>query len=228
MKIVFTYYTNEGQNLLCNFRTEESFLSTAKKSVCAAREYISEMVVIYTDKVGEEYLSKHIEAEYVVVDYAQYNFPPTAWNFPKLISYALQESAFIHLDFDFIIESKPTNLDNEIVTENINQLTYLSGQLSFLPQSIRDHYSPNNICSGLIGGTNTKVFKKLLEVASKIITSIKEPRFIHLHCIEEVVLTAICKRNKIAPVIIDCDFTHYQSADAKSLLAAEEVEDLSL
>lgn len=214
-RLVYTYWTNKGTNYLGGFHDEASMMEIFEASLEKSKEYFDD-VIIYCDQEGKDFLvEKEIYCEYVVIDYDMYEFNPKYWNFPKLITYALQEEAFLHIDMDVILETLPQNLHQTLICEKIRGLVQLSSQRSFLPKAIRDNFSPHNICSGILGG-DPKVFKKLLEIASHVVKEkTTNTSFTLLFGIEEIILTSLCKVNDIQPSVIDCKFTHYQSSSEK-------------
>ena len=222
-RLVYTYHTAKGSNLLAGFHSIESMLSTFKESLENSKKFF-EKVVIYTDLEGSEFLnSKEIECEMVIIDYSKYEWNKLFWNYPKLITYNLQDDPFLHLDMDFILHNKPENLKERVLCEKIRGLTMFSRDRSFLPKMILDNYNPNNICSGALGG-DPLVFKKLFDISSVLVKNkSKDIGFNHIFAIEEIVLTSLCKINDIAPKPIDCDFTHYQGSEAKMEILEKEL-----
>lgn len=228
MKIVYTYWTNNGDNYLAGFGDIESFKRIALESL-EASALISDNIVIYTDVEGrDKLLELGISTPTEVVDYSAYEFNPNWWNFPKLITYSLQNTRFLHLDFDVVLHTIPTNLDATLICEKYRGLTQLSYQREFLPKVIQDNFSPKLICSGILGG-DPEIFKVLMTVAEPIVLTKGFITFETLFTLEEVALTALAKINNITAEPIDCDFTHYQgSKQKKELMPEMTLEELKI
>ena len=217
-RLCYTYYTGKGANYLSGFHTTESFLQIAKRSVEQARKFFPE-VLIYTDEEGKLFLQQEgFDVDFCIVDYDSYEWNKGFWSFPKLITYNLQDRPFLHIDMDVILESKPTNSDCPLICEKVRPLVMFSSRRKWLPPVVQANYSPNNICSGILGG-NPEIFKKLFSVSSQLVKNRDNHiSFDMVMGIEEIVLTAICKLNGISPQAIDCVFTHYQSSAEKMRL----------
>lgn len=183
MNIVYTYFSDGIKNLDCGFCEIALFLECAKKSLRSAlKQEGVDKVLIYTDKFGKDFLSSKIDFVYVfngienrkdklkfiIVDYDQYEYDKRFWNFPKLITYKLQNSPFIHIDFDVVLnEGFLEGVDEscDIYTEKIRTID--RGKLDFLGEFDKNNGIDDIICSGLLGG-NIKaldLFKKNFIVA---------------------------------------------------------------
>jgi len=217
-RLVYTYWTNKGNNFLAGFHTVESLLKVFRESLYNSGKFFKE-VIVYTDWEGKNFLlSQGIECDYEVIDYDSYDWNKRFWSFPKLITYSLQEKPFLHIDMDVILTSKPTNLNNTIICEKIRPLVMLSKDRHFLPEVIKKNYTPYNICSGILGG-DPGLFKILFNVSSQVVKNKTERvDFNMIFGIEEITLSAICKANNIQPTVIDCEFVHYQSSTDKAKL----------
>ena len=222
-RLVYTYYTAKGSNLLAGFHSTESMIKTFKESLENSKKFFTK-VVVYTDLEGSKFLSSQgVDCEMVIVDYDDYEWNKLFWCFPKLITYNLQNEPFLHLDIDFILHDKPKNLEDRVLCEKIRGLVMLSRDRSFLPKEILDNYTPNNICSGALGG-DPLVFKKLFDVSSVLVKNkSKDISFNHVFAIEEIVLTSLCKMNNIEPKPINCTFTHYQGSESKMEILKKEL-----
>lgn len=216
-KIIYTYWTNKGTDFLCGFQSENAFIKGAKGSLNRSLK-ITPNVEIWGDIEGKEYLQSHgCEVNFVVVDYDQYTWNKGYWNFPKLITYSLQEEPFLHLDFDVVLFDRPTNLSADIVCEKIRPIGDLTAlERDYLPLAIKENYHPCIICSGILGGNNIKVFKKLLEIATPIAQKYGNVSDKNRYILEEVILTVIARLNNISYEAINCNFKHWQGVFAKS------------
>jgi|GEM_PF-1719027 len=216
-RLLYTFWTNEGNNLENNFVNIQQMVDLFDRSLEKSKEFF-EHVVIYTDSGGKDFLEKAgvSDVEYVVLDYSQYKFNKEIWCFPKIITYSLQKERFLHIDMDLILEEKPRNLHEKLLCEKTRPLFQLSTERDFLPEMVKKHFNPINICSGALGG-DPAIFKKLFTIASKVADNknlIVTPEV--LFGIEEIILTSIASANNISPAPIDCRFTHYQGYSNKS------------
>lgn len=217
-KLIYTYWTNSGTNFTCGFPTEELFISFLTKSVQQSKLFF-ESVQIYTDQHGYDKLKNKIEAIYVVVDYSIYNFDERFWNFPKLVTYNLQQAPFIHIDCDVILFEKPNGLDADIITEKERGSVILSKDVyPLLPEYINKHVSI--VCSGLLGGNNINIFKELFSIASEAILDkeFNSVKFNNLVAIEEIVITHLIKKDSIIFEQINQDyFVHFQGRNKANI-----------
>jgi hypothetical protein len=167
------------------------------KSIEASYNLVSK-VVIYCDREGYEFLTDKVTADLVLVDYSLYDFDSRYWNFPKLLTYYLQEEPFLHVDIDAIVlEFDPKA---EIVSEAKRGVAY---DLALYPSNTRpdvlSFFKGSLTCSGILGGNNLLVFKELFEtvleaVANKdgfIVTD--KSRMV----IEEVIISSIISKYNI-------------------------------
>lgn len=223
MKFCYTYWTNNGDNVCCGFDYPSFFFETAEKSLrCASKQPYADDIVIYTDKLGYDIIKNNIKkvpgVSFYIVDYKEYDFDKRYWNFPKMLTYSLQEEEFIHLDFDVFI--KPNFVE---------QIDYSA---SLFSEKLRDfehvkefdRFNANNkkpkklICSGLIGGTNLDAFKDNFSAAQIVCKPTKEKvTFENLVAIEEYSLTkmSIARGLSIQEFCPD-SFIHFQGKNKHS------------
>jgi hypothetical protein len=230
-RAIYTYWTNDGKNYLCGFSSFNLFVKTFKKSLLQTKKYFS-TVVVYTDALGDAFLKENgFKVDTIIVDYTAYDFNTGYWNFSKLITYNLQNEPFVHIDTDLILKSEPQNLDANYLCEKHRVMSpQASVERLFLGDVICKNYSPNIICSGLLGG-DPAIFKLLFSVASEIVKVKGKVSFEMMFCVEEVVLTALCKINNIVFSAIDCKFVHHQGSLAKLELEKKKefkIKDLTL
>lgn len=208
MKAIYTYWTQDGSNMLCRFPSIATFNKMAKITVEQSLNIFDE-VQIYTDVEGKAHLLSIglDESLITLVDYSQYDFDPRFWNYPKLISYSLQNSPFIHLDFDAILYKIPDPAD--IITEKRRSSDLQKRWNSFdLVTEVPDEL----ICSGIVGGHNTDVFKDLLDKCEESVSvaynahrQVSNP--MDLIEIEEVVLTDLSIKRGL--LVQDCGYENY-------------------
>lgn len=196
MNCLYTYWSKEGENVDCGFGFPQFFFECAGKSIRTAfKNY--ESVIIYTDSIGKSILETNIpevkDCKIVTIDYSEYDFDSRYWNFPKMITYSLQEEPFIHIDFDVFLKddfSKQTNTVYDIYSETIREYGYVKKHLD---KFSKDGKMPNKIiCSGIIGGNNIEVFKKNFEIAKEVCKPTKKKvHFEDLWAIEEYSFTKL-------------------------------------
>ena len=190
MNIVYTYFSDGIRNLDCGFCEIALFLECAKKSLRSAlKQEGVDKVLIYTDDFGKKFLSEKIDFGYVfngiedkkdklkfvVVDYSEYDYDKRFWNFPKLVTYKLQDSPFIHIDFDVVLgENFLTDIDStcDIYTEKIRTID--RAKLDFLGDFDENDGIDEIICSGLLGGNERSLdlFKRNFNDAEKYCKSV--------------------------------------------------------
>lgn len=244
-KIIYTYWTNKGKNLLCGFGNEATFIQYAKGSLAKSLK-ITPNVTIYGDIEGKNYLeSLGCTVDFIIVDYDAIPFNKGYWNFPKLITYNLQTEPFLHIDLDVRLKNTPSNLggvtltrlelaekeneidpdvfidvsekitSNYIICEKIRALIQRHTDRNHLPSVILDNVHPYIICSGILGTDNPEIFKKLYQIALPIVQVTGDVSFDMMFGIEEIVLTVLAKLNGYAYAPIGCKFEHYQGSLAK-------------
>jgi hypothetical protein len=230
MKICYTYWTNNGNNIDCGFDFPSFFFQTAEKSLkTAVNQPYQDDVVIYTDRIGLDVIRKNIQkiprVSFVVVDYNQYNFDKRYWNFPKMVTYAMQDTEFIHIDFDVFLKQN-----------FIEQIDYSA---SIFCEKMRDYkqekefarFNSNGktpkklICSGILGGSNVDAFKDNFKAAQLVCVPTKEDvTFESLVAIEEYSLTKLAAaRGLTVQELCGNSFIHFQGKN-KHLRFSEQIK----
>lgn len=164
MKIIYSFDTNCGKNIPGSFYKRMAMLS-----VFSAKR-LGYNVELYADLWGIDFFKKNnfpFDA-YHIVDIGKYGINSSYWNFVKLLTYCLQDEPFLHVDFDTYFHTGfniPTKGD--IITEMKREYSFVKG---FRDVAIMDtNIIPDKlICSGLIGGYNTTVWKELFEKAKDV------------------------------------------------------------
>ena len=218
-KIVYTYWTNGGTNYKLGFLNTENMLNVFNKSIESSYKLVSK-VIIYCDQFGYDFLYDKVNADFVIIDYSNYKFDSRYWNFPKLITYNLQEEPFLHIDIDAIVY----NFDKtaEVVSESKRGVAYdTSVYPSFEDKSeLLSYFNGWLTCSGVLGGNNTNIFKELFNEVKETVTN--KERYIILGktrmIIEEVVISCLINKNNTQVVYLDKqkenpDYTHYWGVD---------------
>jgi hypothetical protein len=207
MKAIYTYY-NFGKDQM-NFSSYSNFIDIGKKSIDSAKQKFSN-VTIYTNDLSISDIFDDVNVE--KVDFG--TFRPVFWNYPKLVSYSLQDSPFVHIDFDFILkdELSTEQLQSDIICENVRGRTILRNNIKFLSDEIA-YSTPHIICSGFLGGNNTDVFKELKLNADTIVNDYDLlVSFDTLVGIEEIYLTYLIKKYNLSLKQLTKDqYIHYQN-----------------
>jgi len=223
-RIVYTYWTQEGENYTQNFTSFEKMIEIFNLSLLKSKSLVDK-VVMYTDLLGKIKLNEAgIDMDCVVVDYSLHKFNPQFWNYPKIITCSMQTERFLHLDMDLILEENPSEdfMRSELVCEKTRMLSQMRYERSFLPKELLNHYTPKLVCSGALGG-NVSIFKKLKEVTSLIVKVKGDITDSNRFTLEEVTLTCLATLNSIVPTSIDCKYSHIQGKLKKISLGNSEI-----
>lgn len=224
-RIVYTYWTDNGENYGCNESDQTLFAKMALVSVTSALEQVDN-VVCYCDVAGKDYLQT-LEipfTEYVVVDFSALGFNKTFWNYPKLVTYSMQTEPFLHIDFDVYLKDvfieSLTNAD--IITELCRPYNFHSifdalypGTVEAIPAAL--------ICSGLIGGNDFAHFGELLTMANQsVFNQDINATLDHLYAIEEFNHSMIATTENYSIQPLDRNlFSHWQGAGKYALYGTE-------
>lgn len=217
MNLLFTYWTNKGKNISCGFSHPEYFFDVADMCLFYAKQHNFENIVIYTDIYGKEILTKNLlqisGVNIEVVFYDEYDFDERYWNFPKLITYNLQNEPFLHIDFDVFLKSAGImdfDTTTDIYTEMLREYKLKKEFIKYL--FIKKVFPYQLICSGLIGGSNMQVFKDNFKLAEKkCVKSIWNVNFFDLIAIEEFSFTQLCAERKLRIHELDkSKYDHFQ------------------
>lgn len=202
-KVVYTYYTDYGNNLKQGFRNDRAFLAFFQDSVEQSLLFFDQ-VQIYTDKEGEAFLIENGVDQGMIILFNFYSteWDKRYWNFPKLMVYNHQIQPFLHLDLDAKLMESPSEKlrSSEVLCEKVRVSQILAYQRMNLSPEYSNKYDPQIPCSGLLGGNNLEVFKELYELAREVVTRVPlmyEVDFNMLVNIEEVLLKILCNDNKL-------------------------------
>ncbi len=216
MRICYTYWIEKIENISCGFGFPSFFFETANKSILTAAKQFRE-IVIYTNEIGKDILINNVEAsrlcEFVVIDYSQYDFDKRYWNFPKLITYSMQEKPFMHIDFDvFLRDGFASQLIEgaDIYTEMMREYEYVSNfdkfsEFGAKPKKI--------ICSGILGGCNIDIFRTNFEIAKNVCKKNSKSKIVFedLYAIEEYMFTILaCLSNLTVQELNPLSYLHFQ------------------
>jgi len=164
---------------------EKYFYFSMALSCLKFKEFYGE-VNLYTDSKGKHILNKTLDIPYSnfinCFDKLE-NVNEKLWAFPKLHTYSIQDSPFIHADTDiFIWEKFPDKLINSpLFCQNIEEnfpiyseaLDEILTLFDWIPaELINSLYKNKKILAfnaGIIGGTDLEFFKKLYSISKKFI-----------------------------------------------------------
>jgi hypothetical protein len=226
-KLIYTYWTNNGKYYDCGFPDFNTFIKFFKISLRKSEEFYDN-VIIYCDQKGADKLQENgITTDIIVVDYNSYDFDKRFWNFPKLITYSLQDEPFLHIDTDVILTDKISH-NSDIITEKIRPYELTTGFHKFIKYHMNQSLRRYNeiICSGLLGGTNTQIFKDLYNISKDIVTkNMENVEFDNLLIIEELVLTYLAKSQKLTIIQAGNNsktpYLHFQGSHKEKLINDE-------
>lgn len=223
MNLIYTYWTNNGVNISCGFTYPQMFFDCANLSLKRAKSQLFDNIIIYTDNVGRDILYKNVSESkkgvcFVIVDYASYNFDTRYWNFPKMISYNLQNEPFLHIDLDVLLEydfytTIGENIASDVITECMREYKM---ELPYFRYCMFKGYKPQRlICSGLIGGSNLDVFKENFIVAQKSCKpTMFNVSFFDLVAIEEFSFSMLCLKKGLDVYGLEKDsYLHFQGTN---------------
>lgn len=152
MDAVYTYCCIDGNE------ADEFTVMMAKLSVGAVKRFADMKTVLYTNVHSFD----SVEFDDIIYcDFFTWNWDRRYWNIPKLMTYAKQESPFIHIDIDLHI------LPNFIVDSGADIICEKVRFISPSEQVYRHCTNPEfAACSGIMGTSTTKgldYFKSLYE-----------------------------------------------------------------
>ncbi len=216
-KIVYTYWTNGGTDYKLGFLNTENMLHIFNKSIEQSKKLVSK-VVVYCDKEGYDLLHGNIKADLILVDYSLYRFDTRYWNFPKIITYNMQDEPFLHIDIDAIVYK----FDKEaaIVSEQKRGVAFDTGMYpaSDRKQELLNHFTGWLTCSGVLGGNNIDVFKELF---NEVKTTVPNEGGFKIGdktrlVVEEVVLSSLIAKHNITVSYLgerNKDYIHFWGAE---------------
>lgn len=191
MKIIQSYWSLPSQSdLMQDGRTyggwphiKYHYFSMSLSCLLLRRFYSS--VELFTDTTGKDLLIDTLQLPYTDVFTVLNrfsNYPPILWALPKLYSYSIQTSPFLHVDSDFFIW-KPfehTLLQTDIVAQSpeLNHkevykstLLYLCNLLGYVPApfSLSKLSNDKAFNAGVLGGTDFTFISMCAKISLKII-----------------------------------------------------------
>ncbi|HON53339.1 MAG TPA: hypothetical protein PLS12_09045 [Bacteroidales bacterium] len=212
MRIIYSFDTQGGKVIPGSF-----FTKMAELSVFSARR-TGLPIILYTDIAGYWYFKKtKCEFDAVhFVDFAQFGITTGYWNFGKLFAYSVQQAPFLHIDFDvFLHEDFTIPKTGDIITEMLRDYSLVQAftdvaiyKTKTIPEKL--------ICSGLLGGYNTHIWKELFEHAQRVckIPFNKEKQMAYLVGVEEYNTSLLAQFYGLHVVELNqLQYTHFQGSE---------------
>jgi hypothetical protein len=165
----------KGGWLTANFFLYSSLLS------CLKFKELYGNITLYTDDYGKNLLIDTFEIPYSDVETslnAINHYPSELWALGKILTYSLQNQAFIHADTDvFIWDKFPKDFsESEIFAQNIEVnfpkyrevLEIIQSDFIKTPSILLQQFQEKGVIeafnAGIIGGNNTQFFKELAQL----------------------------------------------------------------
>lgn len=187
MKVVQTFWSGYKNPLVNDYGwvSPQFHLMSWTLSCLSLKENYKE-VIMYTDSVGYRIFSEMLELPYtdIIIKYDNLTCPEAHWAYPKLLTYSLQESPFIHVDGDVYLPKRLTSEieSGELITQNKeigssyykNMMDAIRDSNIFIPDYIEKELLKDSISSynaGIIGGNNIKFIKEYCKNAFDFIAA---------------------------------------------------------
>jgi hypothetical protein len=221
VKIIYTYYVKDN-NFACGFQNEQVMLYCFKLSIESVKKHLKGVTEIEVNTNVDFLDDKDLGIAILKPEFPDFNH--NWWNFPKIFTYSLQKTPFLHVDFDLIF-TKDIDLreytQKPLICEAIRGLSFMKHEIAHIVDT--NHYFPYIPCSGIYGGYYLDLFKELYEKAVKIQSLIDKPTYEDLFILEEVFMACVMKRENIKPISLEGNFVHLQGARKKQILEKEDI-----
>ena len=190
MNIIQTLYVDESVDLYKNpiGWVKPEFHSMAWALSCLQLKKFYKSVTLYANKHAADFLINDLGLPYDKVVYfpESYRLPHNKlWALPKLWTYSMQETPFLHVDGDVFLFNKIEEkiLNNDIVGQNIEIATeyYTETQkeieehFTYLPDVVRKDFESRipirAINAGILGGNDIRLFKEYTKEAFEYINN---------------------------------------------------------
>lgn len=194
MRFIQTLYIHEGKDpFIDNFgwiRPEFHLMGWALSALQLYKFYGS--VELYGNTQAIDLLINNLNLPYTKVHRSHDDFKLAdegLWALPKIYTYEIQESPFLHLDGDVFIFDKFSDnlLEQELISQNLETFTedyYTKAMIeiikyfNYFPSTVeKDFNSPEQsyaLNAGILGGTNLSFFKEYTKEAFNYIDKNKE------------------------------------------------------
>lgn len=155
---------------------------------CLSLQKVLGPLELFVNEAGKDLLIDKLNLPYsaVHISMLDWNLPhPQLWALPKIHTYGIQTSPFIHIDGDiFLFEKFPQRIEKgEIVAQNIERYTDyyyeamapIKNTFTYLPQYIKPDFKLIHdlkaLNAGIMGGSNICFFKQYSKEAFKYVYS---------------------------------------------------------
>ena len=209
MKYIYSYNSYNGKRLPTPFEKKLALLS-----VVSLHEATGEEITFYGDIDTVQFvLDNKIPFDNIYSHRFEHNYS-AYWNTGKLEIYAMQNTPFLHVDFDTVFFTGFSVPEADIVTEKKRNFIDTPEIRKF---AIREYKNPTElICSGLLGGNWTNAFYELNENLFRNRAKLQNetPEFDELISLEEYALSQIAEQYKLRVAELDKRFfAHWQGAN---------------
>jgi len=185
MVVVQTFWSGEKDPLVDGYgwlHPKYNLMSWALSCLTLKENY--EDVILYTDSKGYEVFHKYLKLPYkkIIIQYDDLKCHKDLWAYPKLLTYSIQNKAFIHVDGDVFLPSglsKETE-SGDLIAQNLEIGTdyykAMANQIFAQDVSFPDflHYelkkdSISSYNAGVLGGSDLAFIKEYCDTAFKFI-----------------------------------------------------------
>lgn len=227
MRIVQTFWAAEGELLTNSYGwiNPQYHLMSWALSCLSLREHYNE-VVLYTDSKGYEVFIEQLKLPYtdVIIQYDNLHCPKPHWAYPKVLTYSLQKTPFIHVDGDVYLPNKLSDKveAGEVIAQNLeigssyykNMMNHILRRGLSLPDYLKQELLKESITSynaGVLGGNDLEFIKEYCQTAFHIIESnrLNEMNSPHIDInnnilFEQILFYALSNRyNKSVTTVLD-------------------------
>ncbi|MCF3110625.1 hypothetical protein LL912_17700 [Niabella sp. CC-SYL272] len=170
-------------------------------------------VNLYTDASGVELFKDELNLPYssILNEYSKLDVQTDLWAIPKLLTYAKQDEAFLHVDGDVFVwhPFEEKLLSANLIAQNLEKGTGhyyqvfapLVEKLKYMPQWLKSNLYSTNLRAynaGILGGSDNAFFKTYVATAMKFIEKNKSvelnTNFNILY--EQLLFYSLAKQNK--------------------------------
>ena len=187
MNIVQTFWSGEKNLMTDSFgwlSPEYHLMSWALSCLSLKKNY--EDVILYTDSMGYKIFHELLMLPYkkIIIEYAGLDCHPALWAYPKLLTYSIQKSPFIHIDGDVYMPNRlPFEIESgDLIAQNAeigtsyykNMMNWIIRNSMFIPEILREEINKESISSynaGVIGGNDLNFIDNYCRTAFDFISA---------------------------------------------------------
>ncbi len=227
MNIVQTFWSGDKDPLTDSFgwlSPQHNLMSWAFSCLSLRQHY--ENVILYTDSTGYKIFHEHLQLPYtkIIIQYDNLNCHKDLWAYPKLLTYSIQKSPFVHIDGDVYLPGRlPQEIEaGALITQNAETGTsyykqmmhWITENTASIPDYLLEEINKDSISSynaGVIGGNDLEFIKEYCRSAFEFISdnhlSDVENEVVNINyniLFEQILFHAlIAKKNKTVSTVID-------------------------